>query len=335
MRVSEISKCNKSKSARAYAKSKILCVALTLQNGKQAKGMKSEKVGTRGFLLGFEQPYNNWTNVFVINGSRHVFVCDTCLGSEPMNLVKRHLVENGIDSKPVVVFNSHGDYDHFWGNGSFRSSLIIGHELCRKRIENEGQRDLEEFKDHKLGEVEIVAPNVVFSKRVVFADEGVEFWHTPGHTEDSSSCFDHVDGTLFVGDNVELPLPYVTGLDFASYAVTLEEYIHRNAKAIIAGHAEAVLDAGALRICLKYIKDLEASDIDIGKLDRKGKIVHHMNLARIGEKLRGKGMVKEALERYRESKLVLDKMEDNVTGKQEEMKKIQEIIASLSKECST
>ena len=36
-----------------------------------------------------------------------------------------------------------------------------------------------------------------------------------------------------------------------------------------------------------------------------------------------------------ESKLVLDKMEDNVTGKQEEMKKIQEIIASLSKECST
>jgi glyoxylase-like metal-dependent hydrolase (beta-lactamase superfamily II) len=297
------------------------------------KGLKSEKVGTRGFLFGFEKPYR--TNVFVINGSSHVFVCDTCLGSEPMNLVKRYLAENGLDSKPVVVFNSHGDYDHFWGNGCFRSSLIIGHELCRKRIENEAQKDLEEFKGHKLGEVEIVAPNVVFDKRLFFADEGVEFYHTPGHTDDSSSCFDHVDGTLFVGDNVESPIPYVSELDLAVYSATLEEYTQRNAKAIVAGHAEAVLDAGALVSCLNYLKDLETSDIDIVKLGRRGRIIHHFNLASIGEKLREKGMMKEALERYRESKLVLDQMEDDVIGKQEQMKKIQEIIAALSKERST
>ncbi len=297
------------------------------------KYLKNEKVGARGFLFSFEEPYR--TNVFVINSSRHVFVCDTCLGSEPMNLVKQHLAENGLDSKPVVVFNSHGDYDHFWGNGCFRSSLIIGHDLCRRRIENEAKKNLEKFNGHKLGEVEIVAPNVVFDKRLFFADEGVEFYHTPGHTEDSSSCFDHVDGTLFVGDNVEPPLPYVSGLDFAGYSATLEEYIQRNAKAIIAGHAEAVLDAGALESCLNYLRDLETSDIDIGKLDRKGRIIHHMNLKSIGEKLREKGMTKEALERYRESKLVLDQMEDNVIGKKEQIKKIQEIIESLSREGST
>jgi len=252
-----------------------------------------------------------------------------------MNLVKRHLAQNGLSSKPVVVFNSHGDYDHYWGNSCFRSSLIVGHTRCRKRIENEAQKDLEEFKNHKLGEVEIVAPNVVFDKRLFFADEGVEFYHTPGHTEGSSSCFDHVDRTLFVGDNVESPLPYVSGLDFTSYASTLEEYIQRDAKAIIAGHAEAVLDAGALRSCLKYLKDLKAQGINIRNLDRKGKIIHHMNLASIGEKLRELGMMKEALERYRESKLVLDQMEDDVVGKQDQMKKIQEIIAILSKETNT
>jgi len=295
--------------------------------------VKSQRVGTRGFLFGFEEPYR--TNVFVINGSRHVFVCDTCLGSEPMNLVRKYLAEKGLDSKPVVVFNSHADYDHYWGNGCFKSSLIIGHELCRKRIAKEAQHDLEEFKGHMLGDVEIVAPNVVFDKRLFFTEEGVEFYHTPGHTEDSSSCFDHVDGTLFVGDNVESPVPYVNGLDFAGYAATLEEYIRRSAKAIVAGHAETVLDAAAVRDGLSYLRGLEASSIDIGKLDRRGKIIHQSNLANMGEKLRAEGMTKKALAYYRESKLVLDQMEDNVVGKQEETKRIQEIIASLSRDNRT
>jgi len=297
------------------------------------KDVKIEEVGTRGVMFGFEQPYR--TNVFVINGSRHVFVCDTCLGSEPMNQVKQYFAEKRIDSKQVVVFNSHGDYDHFWGNGCFRSSLIIGHQLCRSRIEKESQKDLEEFKAHKLGEVEIVAPNVVFDKSVFFADEGVEFYHTPGHTEDSSSCYDHVDRTLFVGDNVESPLPYLSELNFAGYVATLEEYIQRNAKTIVAGHAEAVLDADAVRSCLKYFRDFEDQSIDITKLNRREKIIHYMNLATIGDKLREKGMIDEALERYRESKLVLDEMEDNVVGKQEQVKRIQESIASLSRQSDT
>jgi len=42
-------------------------------------------------------------------------------------------------------------------------------------------------------------------------------------------------------------------------------------------------------------------------------------------------MTEKALEYYRESKLVLDQMEDNVVGKQEETKRIQEIITSLSR----
>lgn len=295
--------------------------------------MKSERVGTRGLLFGFEEPYR--TNVFVINGSRHVFICDTCLGSEPMNLVKEFLAENGLGSKPVVMFNSHGDYDHYWGNGCFKSSLIIGHELCRRRIEKEAQQSLEGFKDHMLVDVEIVAPNVVFDKRLFFAEEGVEFYHTPGHTEDSSSCFDHVDGTLSVSDNVESPVPYVNGLNFAGYTATLEEYIRRKAKAIVAGHAETVLDAAAVRDGLSYLRGLEASSIDVGKLDRRGKIIHQSNLASIGEKLRAEGMTKKALEYYRESKLVLDQMEDNVVGKQVETKRIQEVIASLSRDKRT
>lgn len=290
-------------------------------------------MGTRGFLFTFEEPYR--TNVFVINSSDHVFVCDTCLGSEPMDSVKRYLAENGLGGKPVVVFNSHGDYDHYWGNGCFKSSMILGHALCRKRIEKEGMQSLQEFKSHMLGSVEIVPPNVVFDRQLFFVEEGVEFYFTPGHTEDSASCFDHVDETLFVGDNIESPIPYVNGLDFAGYAATLEGYLVSNAKTIISGHADVVSDCALLRANLDYLKSLEVSSVDVGGLNRQGKIIHFMNLANIGEKLREKGMVKEALELYRESKLVLDQMEDNVTGKKEQMKKIQEIIASLSRDHGT
>jgi len=60
-----------------------------------------------------------------------------------------------------------------------------------------------------------------------------------------------------------------------------------------------------------------------------------MNLATIGDKLREKDMIDEALERYRESKLVLDEMEDNVVGKQEQVKRIQESMASLSRQSDT
>ncbi len=58
-----------------------------------------------------------------------------------------------------------------------------------------------------------------------FAEEGVEFYFTSGHTEDSCSCFDHIDKTLFVGDNVESPVPHINELNVTAYVSTLEEYL--------------------------------------------------------------------------------------------------------------
>jgi cyclase len=138
----------------------------------------------------------------LINGDNHVFLCDTFLGMEPMEQVKEYIKDNKMGSKPVVVFNSHGDFDHYWGNGSFKSSMILSHELCRMRIEKESAEALVSFQGNKQGMVEILLPNTVFSERILFADDDVEFYYTPGHAVDSASCFDHRDRVLFVGDSI-------------------------------------------------------------------------------------------------------------------------------------
>ncbi|MBU7036284.1 MAG: hypothetical protein HXS49_13925 [Theionarchaea archaeon] len=72
----------------------------------------------------------------------------------------------------------------------------------------------------------------------MFPQESVEFFYSPGHTRDSASCFDHVDHTLFVGDNLESPIPYLfySGLD--TYVHTLEMYQHSRASQFVPGHGE-------------------------------------------------------------------------------------------------
>ncbi|MDH7564760.1 MAG: hypothetical protein QHH24_07815, partial [Candidatus Bathyarchaeota archaeon] len=157
-----------------------------------------------------------------------------------------------------------------------------------------------------------------------------EFYYTPGHTVDSCSCFDHADRVLFVGDNVELPIPYVNELNFASYVATLEEYLERNAEFIVSGHADVADDYALLRINLDYVKSLGTLSVDNSSLDKKGKIMHFRNLTNIGAKLREKNLIKEALQHYRESERVLEKMDDNVQGKWEQLKQVREIITSLT-----
>jgi len=290
--------------------------------------VKEQKVGMRGVLFTFEAPFK--TNVFLIAGDSHVFVCDTFLGSEPMKVVKRYLDENGLGSKPLAVFNSHADYDHYWGNGSFKSSIILGHELCRRRIEAEGKGLLTELQSQKQGEVELIPPNLTFTDRVFFADEGLEFYYTPGHTADSASCFDHVDNVLFVGDNVESPLPYVNEPDCTDYVATLEEYLKRGTRIFLSGHDEMMLDDTLIRRNLEYVKSFQMRAVDATALDKRGKVIHFTNLTNIGGKLKDKGMLRETLNYYEEGKCVLDLLDNSTQGKQEQMKNIQEAIASLS-----
>ncbi len=238
--------------------------------------MKAQRIGSRGLIFSFKDPF--LTNVYVILGTERVYVLDTFLGSESMEIVKQTLEEEGYGSRPVVVFNSHGDYDHYWGNAAFDTALIIGHEECRDRIIAESETALIENQEHKKGEVIIKTPSGVFSDRLSFPDDRLTFFHTPGHTTDSTTCFDEVDKVLFVGDNVETPLPYVYNTDVSQFCTTLRSYLEIDWDVMIASHAPPLYDKTLLKRNIEYLENLQDWSTDITSLTEGELHLHQHNI---------------------------------------------------------
>ena len=229
--------------------------------------MKFEKVGSRGLLFSFEDPY--YTNVHVILGNTNVFVLDTFLGNDSMKIVKSTIAEEGYECKSIVVFNSHADYDHYWGNGAFKEATIVGHELCKARVITEGEASLVKYADHQRGMVELMPPNRTFQETLDYESEGVKFFHTPGHTLDSSSCFDKRDGVLFVGDNVESPIPYLNHANFDQYIRSLELYLELDWKFIIAGHDPILEKPDLIKQNIDYLQKFRDWNLDLDSFSVK------------------------------------------------------------------
>ena len=230
--------------------------------------MEIRQVGSRGYLAIFEfQEYGvETTNIYVIDGQRHWFVIDTFLGPDAILRVKARLK---LDRKPIIVANTHAHFDHFWGNGAFPSSIIVGHRLCRQAI---GKREqlvqLERNAHLQQGKVEIIAPNVTFEKRLVFAEDGVVFFHSPGHTPDSISCLDQQDRVLFVGDNIGFPLPSIyPQVPVQAFIDTLKTYRSLDASTIVSSHYNEI-ERGVIEAHIEYLEKLlrgDAGEYDQGE----------------------------------------------------------------------
>lgn len=246
--------------------------------------MKFEKISSRGLLFSFDDPY--LTNVHVILGNNHVFVLDTFLGNDSMKFVLSKIAEEGHAGKPIVVFNSHADYDHYWGNGAFKDATIVGHERCKTRVIAEGEAYLLKYADHKRGEIELIPPNRTFQETLIFEDEGVNFFHTPGHTLDSASCYDTVDKVLFVGDNVESPFPYLNHVNFEQYIHTLKSYLEFDWKYLVAGHDPLMEKPDLIKQNIDYLRKFRnwSLDIDSMSIQELHRHVDH-NLNAIKEEL--------------------------------------------------
>lgn len=220
--------------------------------------MQISKVSSRGYVFTFFElkntEFNCTTNVYVINANKHIFICDTFLGPKYMKKIIK-FIDRNLEPKPIVVFNSHCDWDHIWGNCYFKNNLIISHIKCRENIKKFGHLELKKYNKLHDDHVKVVLPNITFEKTLKFNEDMVEFFYSPGHTECSASCFDKKDNVLFVGDNVESPNPYVTSNNKKNYEETLKNYLKMNAKIIIPGHG-FIEDNNLIIKNLNYIKSI-------------------------------------------------------------------------------
>lgn len=222
------------------------------------------KVVGRGTLFTFseleEPPYECPTNVYAIAGRENFYILDSYLGPSYMREIKGCL-EKEYGKKAYILFNSHSHWDHIWSNSEFRDSPIIGHEECRELILSEGAHELAaESPQFAREEIELLAPNLVFSERLIYPEEGITFFHSPGHSLDSASCYDSLDKVLFTGDNIDDPIPsYLYSPDLDRYIATLTAYLDLDISIVVQSHGPPTTRE-TIEKNIDYLKKLRAGE---------------------------------------------------------------------------
>jgi uncharacterized membrane protein len=129
--------------------------------------------------------------------------------------------------------------------------------------------------ESRRGEIRLRLPNLTFANRLTFADDQVEFFHAPGHTICSTICHDLVDNVLFVGDLVEVPIPYVLYHDVEQFIDTLEQIkTMASSHTIITAHS-GIVGVKEIDDDIAYLRALLAGDGSEEAQDRQA--LHHFN----------------------------------------------------------
>lgn len=200
--------------------------------------MEMKKIGRRGVSFTDQD-----TSVYLICGEHRLYLCDTHWGPNSMDAVKEYIINQQLQDRELIIFNTHSDYDHVWGNSAFGEVTIIGHEACRQRMEERGQYDLEVLPaESKQGQVELRLPNLTFTSKLEFADDEVEFIYAPGHTIGSAICYDRQESVVFVGDLLEAPMPMLLHHDLETFIDSLEYIKGLEADLIVTTHSGIVAE---------------------------------------------------------------------------------------------
>lgn len=126
------------------------------------------------------------------------------------------LLADRIHDRPLVVINSHMDWDHFWGNLAIGVDVpIIAHDKAIERLRDpSAQQELAEKRsqESRFHDVEIIMPTISFSGESMTLHGGdltLVLLHTPGHTPDHVAVWIPELQVCLAVDAVEYPVPEV------------------------------------------------------------------------------------------------------------------------------
>lgn len=151
--------------------------------------------------------------VFVSTERFNVLV-DT-LGTPSLCRRALDLLADRMRDRPLIVVNSHMDWDHFWGNRALSGVPIIAHQSAIDRLGDPSALQTLEQKrevEPRFQEVELVSPTLTFSGESMTlhgGDLSLNLLHTPGHTPDHLAVWIPEIGTCLAVDAVEHPIPEV------------------------------------------------------------------------------------------------------------------------------
>jgi len=196
----------------------------------------------------------------VILGETVSAVVDTLIRPADMTPVRALLDRRG---HPVLIVNTHADWDHTWGNAAFPNTPIIAHRLCRAAMLTEGQRKLVEKRaeePERYRDVTIVPPTITFAEFLDIDLGGMtlSIHHLPGHTADEAVVHVPEAAFLFAGDAAEWPIPTTEAGPLGPWAEALHRWAARDdVRTVVPSHGP-VGDAQLLRDNAAYLDTLLA-----------------------------------------------------------------------------
>jgi glyoxylase-like metal-dependent hydrolase (beta-lactamase superfamily II) len=149
------------------------------------------------------------------------------------------------NAHPLIVINSHMDWDHFWGNATVAGRVpIVAHAAALDRLRAPSAREVLRDKasqESRFRNVDIIGPDITFAGSMTLngGDLTLELIHTPGHTPDHVAVWIPELRTCLAVDAVEYPIPEVwskTAGDLRLIRSSLERIRDLNARLVIPAH---------------------------------------------------------------------------------------------------
>jgi cyclase len=187
-------------------------------------------------------------------GPNWAVVIDT-LAMPEETLDIRDFLEQELNVPVRYVIDTHYHADHAWGNYFFPGATIIGHELCRKFLEERGIPSLESMRGQNLSfrNVRIVLPHITFESGNLVLRVGkknLTMIPLPGHSADNVGVLIEEDRILFSGD-ISMPLPYLVDGDYDQMTTSLKTIVKMGLENVVQGHGDIIL-RGEIE---SYVKD--------------------------------------------------------------------------------
>ena len=172
----------------------------------------------------------------------------------------KDFLENRLGARVRYVVNTHYHADHTNGNCLFPGAEVIGHRLCRQRLDTTGRKGMARAKQHspELADLEIALPETLLTDGSIYLHLGkktLQLFPTPGHSPDSLSVMLKEDRILFAGDMM-MPLPHIVDGDLEDMIRSLQSVPAMGLENVVQGHGELVLRGEideAVRSNLKYL----------------------------------------------------------------------------------
>lgn len=205
------------------------------------------------------------------------------LGTPELCRMALDLLEEKAANRPLIVINSHMDWDHFWGNAAIAGRApIIAHAAALDRLRDPSAQQILRDKasqGSRFRNVELVGPDITFSGSMALngGDLTLQLIHTPGHTPDHIAVWIPELRICLAVDAVEYPIPEVwskSAEDLRLIRSSLERIRDLDARLVIPAHGQTS-SPSTVNANLVYFKALAArvdglseSQLEDGHLSR-------------------------------------------------------------------